>query len=41
MPEDIKDRFDLSKAAFKRGLGKLMKEARVYQEGSWTYVKKD
>jgi predicted RNA-binding protein (virulence factor B family) len=41
MPEDIKDRFDLSKGAFKRALGKLMKEGRVYQEGSWTYVKKD
>lgn len=41
MPEDIKDRFNLSKGAFKRALGKLMKEGRVYQEGSWTYVKKD
>ncbi|WP_066252066.1 S1 RNA-binding domain-containing protein [Neobacillus drentensis] len=41
MPEDIKDRFDLSKGAFKRALGKLMKEGRVYQEGNWTYVKKD
>lgn len=41
MPEDIKDRFDLSKGAFKRALGKLMKDGRVYQEGNWTYVKKD
>ncbi|WP_026566108.1 CvfB family protein [Bacillus sp. UNC41MFS5] len=41
MPEDIQDRFSLSKGAFKRALGKLMKEGRVYQEGSWTYVKKD
>ncbi|PEQ94523.1 S1 RNA-binding domain-containing protein [Neobacillus sp. OS1-33] len=41
MPEDIKDRFDLSKGAFKRALGKLMKEGRVYQEGNWTYEKKD
>ncbi|MEH7085113.1 S1-like domain-containing RNA-binding protein [Neobacillus drentensis] len=41
MPEDIKDRFNLSKGAFKRALGKLMKEGRVYQEGNWTYVKKD
>lgn len=41
MPEDIKDRFDLSKGAFKRALGKLMKEGRVYQEGNWTYAKKD
>jgi uncharacterized protein len=41
MPEDIQERFQLSKGAFKRALGKLMKEGRVYQEGSWTYVKKD
>ncbi|MBO0961237.1 hypothetical protein J1P26_16155 [Neobacillus sp. MM2021_6] len=38
-PEDIQERFDLSKGAFKRALGKLMKEGKVYQEGSWTYVK--
>jgi len=41
MPEDIQERFGLSKGAFKRALGKLMKEGKVYQEGSWTYVKKD
>lgn len=41
MPEDIQERFQLSKGAFKRALGKLMKEGKVYQEGSWTYVKKD
>lgn len=41
MPEEIQERFQLSKGAFKRALGKLMKEGRVYQEGSWTYVKKD
>ncbi|MGG3563487.1 S1-like domain-containing RNA-binding protein [Neobacillus rhizosphaerae] len=40
-PEDIQDRFNLSKGAFKRALGKLMKDGKVYQEGSWTYVKKD
>ncbi|WP_042356508.1 CvfB family protein [Bacillus rubiinfantis] len=40
MPEDILERFGLSKAAFKRALGKLMKEGRVYQEGGWTYEKK-
>jgi predicted RNA-binding protein (virulence factor B family) len=39
MPEDIKERFQLSKAAFKRALGKLMKDGKVYQEGSWTYKK--
>jgi hypothetical protein len=41
MPEEIQERFGLSKGAFKRALGKLMKEGKVYQEGSWTYVKKD
>jgi uncharacterized protein len=41
MPEEIQERFQLSKGAFKRALGKLMKEGRVYQEGSWTYVKKE
>jgi hypothetical protein len=41
MPDEIQERFGLSKGAFKRALGKLMKEGRAYQEGSWTYVKKD
>ncbi|WP_066071044.1 CvfB family protein [Neobacillus soli] len=41
MPEEIQERFNLSKGAFKRALGKLMKEGKAYQEGSWTYVKKD
>ncbi|WHY78948.1 S1-like domain-containing RNA-binding protein [Neobacillus sp. WH10] len=41
MSEDIQERFGLSKGAFKRALGKLMKEGKVYQEGSWTYEKKD
>ena len=41
MPEDIQERFALSKGGFKRALGKLMKEGKVYQEGSWTYAKKD
>jgi predicted RNA-binding protein (virulence factor B family) len=39
-PEDIQERFGLSKGAFKRALGKLMKDGKVYQEGNWTYVKK-
>ncbi|HHY21769.1 MAG TPA: S1 RNA-binding domain-containing protein [Bacilli bacterium] len=38
-PDDIKRTFNLSKAAFKRALGKLMKEQRVYQEDGWTYFK--
>ncbi|MBU8905614.1 CvfB family protein [Desertibacillus haloalkaliphilus] len=37
--EDIKKRFGISKAAFKRALGKLMKENKVYQEEGWTYAK--
>ncbi|MDP4085029.1 MAG: S1-like domain-containing RNA-binding protein [Bacillota bacterium] len=41
MSEDIQERFNLSKGAFKRALGKLMKEGKVFQEGSWTYVKKE
>ncbi|GLB58865.1 CvfB family protein [Cytobacillus sp. NCCP-133] len=40
-PEDIQERFQLSKASFKRALGRLMKEGKVYQEDSWTYIKKD
>ena len=39
-PEDIMERFNMSKAAFKRALGKLMKEGKVYQEEGWTYFKK-
>ncbi|TVY09058.1 CvfB family protein [Paenibacillus cremeus] len=37
----ITKRFGMSKSAFKRALGKLMKEGLVYQESSWTYLKKD
>ncbi|MBM7693391.1 putative RNA-binding protein (virulence factor B family) [Peribacillus deserti] len=37
LPEDIQSKFGLSKASFKRALGKLMKEQKVYQENGWTY----
>lgn len=37
----ISQRFGMSKSAFKRAIGKLMKEGLVYQEGSWTYLKQD
>lgn len=37
-PEIIKQRFDLSKAAFKRALGHLLKEGKIRQEGGWTYL---
>ncbi|MFD1735274.1 S1 RNA-binding domain-containing protein [Bacillus salitolerans] len=36
-PEDIEARFNMSKGAFKRALGKLMKDNKVYQEEGWTY----
>lgn len=36
--EIIKQKFGISKAAFKRALGHLMKEGKVYQEDGWTYL---
>jgi len=40
-PADIiLKRFNISKSAFKRAIGKLMKEGLVYQEGNWTYLRK-
>ena len=40
-PADIiAKRFRISKAAFKRALGKLMKDGLVYQEGNWTYLRR-
>lgn len=41
LPEDIQERFNMSKGAFKRALGTLMKEGKVYQEEGWTYFKKE
>jgi predicted RNA-binding protein (virulence factor B family) len=38
-PEDISARFDMSKAAFKRAIGRLMKAGKVRQEEGWTYIK--
>ncbi|MBO8170262.1 MAG: hypothetical protein H0Z33_00045 [Bacillaceae bacterium] len=38
-PDDIKSIFGISKAAFKRALGKLMKENKVYQEDGWTFLR--
>ncbi|RLQ95478.1 CvfB family protein [Falsibacillus albus] len=38
-PEDIEARFEMSKGAFKRALGKLMKEGKIYQEDGWTHLK--
>ncbi|QNK54399.1 S1 RNA-binding domain-containing protein [Paenibacillus sp. PAMC21692] len=36
--ELIKKRFGISKSAFKRALGKLMREGIVTQKGSWTHL---
>lgn len=41
MPEDIEERFKMSKGAFKRALGKLLKEGKIYQETGWTYLKEE
>jgi predicted RNA-binding protein (virulence factor B family) len=34
----ILKRFNMSKSAFKRAMGKLMKDGLVRQEGNWTYL---
>jgi RNA binding S1 domain protein len=34
----IKDKFNISKAAFKRALGHLMKEKKIVQEDGWTLL---
>ncbi|EGG38665.1 hypothetical protein HMPREF9412_2798, partial [Paenibacillus sp. HGF5] len=39
-PDIIKQRFGISKSAFKRALGKLMKDGLVTQKDSWTYMVK-
>ncbi|MDY4921285.1 MAG: S1-like domain-containing RNA-binding protein [Phascolarctobacterium sp.] len=36
--EIIKQKFGISKAAFKRALGHLMKEGKVRQDDGWTYL---
>ncbi|MFX3674930.1 MAG: S1 RNA-binding domain-containing protein [Paenisporosarcina sp.] len=40
-PDEILEMFNLSKAAFKRALGKLMKDGKVEQQDGWTIVKSD
>lgn len=37
-PDLIKQRFGISKSAFKRALGKLMKEGKITQSENWTYL---
>ena len=38
-PEVIRDKFRISKAAFKRALGHLLREGLVEQRDGWTYLK--
>ena len=38
-PEVIKDKFGISKAAFKRAMGKLLKDGLVEQRDGWTYAR--
>lgn len=40
-PEDIEKRFNMSKGAFKRALGRLMKDNKIYQKEGWTYIYKN
>ena len=36
--EIIKQKFGISKAAFKRALGHLMKQGKIRQDDGWTYL---
>jgi predicted RNA-binding protein (virulence factor B family) len=40
-PEIIRDKFNISKAAFKRALGRLLKQGTVEQREGWTYLRQD
>ncbi|MGL4820622.1 MAG: hypothetical protein ACRC5C_11675 [Bacilli bacterium] len=40
-PYDIEERFGMSKAAFKRALGRLMKARKIEQKDGWTTLVKD
>lgn len=40
-PEDIKEQFNISKAAFKRAMGKLLKQGMIRQSEGWTYKKEE
>ncbi|MCZ2260392.1 CvfB family protein [Sporosarcina sp. G11-34] len=40
-PEEIKEMFGMSKAAFKRALGTLMREGKVTQSDGWTTASED
>ena len=38
-PEIIRDKFKISKAAFKRALGHLLKQGKIEERDGWTYLK--
>ena len=38
-PEIIRDKFGVSKAAFKRALGRLLKGGKIEQRDGWTYLR--
>lgn len=38
-PEIIKDKFNISKAAFKRAIGRLLRARLIEQKEGWTYLK--
>ncbi|MDW0110139.1 CvfB family protein [Sporosarcina aquimarina] len=38
-PDEISEMFNLSKGAFKRALGRLMKESKIEQRDGWTFLK--
>ena len=40
-PEVIKDKFHISKAAFKRALGHLLKAGRIVEQDGWTWLRED
>jgi uncharacterized protein len=40
-PEIIKDKFGLSKAAFKRALGRLIKLGKIEEKEGWTFLKEE
>ena len=38
-PEIIRDKFGVSQAAFKRALGRLLREGKIEQRDGWTYLR--
>ena len=40
-PEVIRDKFGVSKAAFKRALGHLLKDGKIEQRDGWTYLREE